>query len=308
MMNNVVMSDKKCLYIGYFADGPWAHQAFERLIKDDTIRIVFIMVRYEKQDTVLADYAKQYKIPLLIHENINSEEFIEQVKKYEADLFVSMSFDQIFGKVIRELPPLKTINCHAGKLPFYRGRNILNWVLINDEKEFGITVHYVDKGIDTGDIILQKVYEITDEDSYATLLERAYEGCAVLLYDAIKLVQSNKVKTIRQTDIDKVGMYCGRRSSGDEIIDWNQSSREVFNFVRAICKPGPQATSFISGEKILINKVKMEDGVRPYKNTVGQVVGKSRDGFYVKTQDTVVEVVEYTYEGKVKVGDRLEKA
>ena len=221
---------------------------------------------------------------------------------------MSMSFDQIFGKVIRELPPLKTINCHAGKLPFYRGRNILNWVLINDEKEFGITVHYVDKGIDTGDIILQKVYEITDEDSYATLLERAYEGCAVLLYDAIKLVQSNKVKTIRQTDIDKVGMYCGRRSSGDEIIDWNQSSREVFNFVRAICKPGPQATSFISGEKILINKVKMEDGVRPYKNTVGQVVGKSRDGFYVKTQDTVVEVVEYTYEGKVKVGDRLEKA
>lgn len=308
MMNNVVMGDKKRLYIGYFADGPWAHQAFERLIKDDTIRIVFIMVRYEKQDTVLADYAKQYKIPLLIHENINSEEFIEQVKNYEADLFVSMSFDQIFGKVIRELPPLKTINCHAGKLPFYRGRNILNWVLINDEKEFGITVHYVDKGIDTGDIILQKVYEITDEDSYATLLERAYEGCAVLLYDAIKLVQSNKVKTIRQTDIDKAGMYCGRRSSGDEIIDWNQSSREVFNFVRAICKPGPQATSFISGEKILINKVKMEDGVRPYKNTVGQVVGKSRDGFYVKTQDTVVEVVEYTYEGKVKVGDRLEKA
>lgn len=308
MMNNVVMGDKKRLYIGYFADGPWAHQAFERLIKDDTIRIVFIMVRYEKQDTVLAGYAKQYKIPLLIHENINSEEFIEQIKKYEADLFVSMSFDQIFGKVIRELPPLKTINCHAGKLPFYRGRNILNWVLINDEKEFGITVHYVDKGIDTGDIILQKVYEITDEDSYATLLEKAYEGCAVLLYDAIKLVQDNKVKTIRQTDIDKVGMYCGRRSAGDEIIDWKQSSREVFNFVRAICKPGPQATSFISGEKILINKVIMVDGVRSYKNTVGQVVGKSRDGFYVKTQDTVVEVVEYTYEGKVKVGDRLEKA
>lgn len=294
--------------IGYFADGLWAHQAFERMIHDETIQIVFIVVRYETQDKVLTAYAEKYVIPLLIHENINSEEFIEQVKKHEADLFVSMSFDQIFGKTIRELPPLKTINCHAGKLPFYRGRNILNWVLINDEKEFGITVHYVDKGIDTGDIILQKVYEITDEDSYATLLEKAYEGCAVLLYDAIKLVQDNKVKTIQQADIDKAGMYCGRRSAGDEIIEWKQSSREVFNFVRAICKPGPQATSFISGEKILVNKVKMVDGVRPYKNTVGQVVGKSRDGFYVKTQDTLVEVVEYTYDGKVKVGDRLEKA
>lgn len=302
------MGYKEHMRIGYFADGLWAHQAFERMIHDETIQIVFIVVRYETQDKVLTAYAEKYDIPLLIYENINSEEFIEQVKKHEADLFVSMSFDQIFGKTIRELPSLKTINCHAGKLPFYRGRNILNWVLINDEKEFGITVHYIDKGIDTGDIILQKVYEITDEDSYATLLERAYEGCAVLLYDAIKLVQSNKVKTIRQTDIDKVGMYCGRRSSGDEIIDWNQSSREVFNFVRAICEPGPQAASFIRGEKILINKVKMVEGTRPYKNTVGQVVGKSKDGFYVKTQDTVVEVLEYTYDGKVRVGDRLEKA
>lgn len=243
----------------------------------------------------------------MVHKNINSENFIEQVKVYEADLFVSMSFNQIFGRVIRELPPLKTINCHAGKLPFYRGRNILNWVLINDEKEFGITVHYIDEGIDTGDIILQRVYEITDEDDYATLLERAYKGCAGLLHDAIKLIQDNRVKTIRQADIDKVGMYCGRRCAGDEITDWNQSSREIFNFVRAICKPGPQATSFIRGEKILINKVRMVEGAHPYKNTVGQVVGKSESGFFVKTRDTVVEVIEYTYNGKVRTGDRLER-
>ena len=306
-MKDIVTENKKCLKIGYFADGAWAHKAFEKLIHDKTIQIVFIMVRYETRDKVLTAYAEQYNIPLLIHENINSATFVELVKKYNADLFVSMSFNQIFGKAIRELPPLKTINCHAGKLPFYRGRNILNWVLINDEKEFGITVHYVDKGIDTGDIILQRVYEITDEDNYATLLERAYEGCAGLLYDAIKLIQDNRVKTIRQTDIDKVGMYCGRRCIGDEITDWNQSSREIFNFVRAICKPGPQATSFIRGEKILINKVRMIEGARAYKNTVGQVVGKSENGFFVKTQDTVVEVIEYTYKGKVRTGDRLER-
>ena len=81
------------------------------------------------------------------------------------------------------LPKLKTINCHAGKLPFYRGRDILNWVLINDEKEFGITVHYMDEGIDTGDIILQRTFPITDEDSYKTLLERSYDECANILYN-----------------------------------------------------------------------------------------------------------------------------
>lgn len=81
-----------------------------------------------------------------------------------------MSFDQIFKEELLKLYPRKIINCHAGKLPFYRDRNILNWALINDEKEFGISVHFIDKGINTGDIILQKTYEIKDSDDYTTLL------------------------------------------------------------------------------------------------------------------------------------------
>ena len=128
--------------IGYFADGPWAHRAFEKIIGDSTITIEFICVRYDRNDEVLRQYADAYGIDLLVHPDINSDGFFEIIGKYKVDLFVSMSFDQIFGKKIRNLPPMKTINCHAGKLPFYRGRNILNWVLINDEKEFGITVHY----------------------------------------------------------------------------------------------------------------------------------------------------------------------
>ena len=62
--------------------------------------------------------------------------FFNLVKKYNCDIFISMSFNQIFKKKIINLPRYKTINCHAGNLPFYRGRNILNWVLINDEKIF----------------------------------------------------------------------------------------------------------------------------------------------------------------------------
>ena len=127
--------------IGYFADGPWAHKAFEKLIKDESIKIVFMTVRYDKRDEALLRLAEQYSIPVELSENINSPDFIDTVKKYNADLFVSMSFNQIFRDEIRNLPKQKTINCHAGKLPFYRGRNILNWALINDEKEFGITVH-----------------------------------------------------------------------------------------------------------------------------------------------------------------------
>lgn len=291
--------------IGYFADGPWAHKAFEKLIKDESIKIVFMTVRYDKRDEALLRLAEQYSIPVELSENINSPDFIDTVKKYNADLFVSMSFNQIFRDEIRNLPKQKTINCHAGKLPFYRGRNILNWALINDEKEFGITVHYMDSGIDTGDIILQETYPITDLDDYGTLLKRAYDGCADILYMAIKRIQNNEVKVIKQSDIDPIGMYCGIRGEGDEIIDWNQNSREVFNFIRALCTPGPQATSWISGNKITINKAKLVEGAHSYKNIPGQVIGKTSDGLLIKTGDTILEITEYTYLGKIKIGDRL---
>lgn len=292
--------------IGYLGDGPWAHEAFNRIIEDSSIEIKFVMVRFESRDSVLMELAAQNSIPVELSKNINSEEFIEKVKEYDVDLLVSMSFNQIFKSQLINLPRYKTINCHAGKLPFYRGRNILNWVLINDEKEFGITVHYVDEGIDTGDIILQETYPITDEDDYSTLLSRAYTGCADILYKAIKLIQNNQVEPIKQYTIDPIGMYCGMRQAGDEILDWNQTSREIFNFVRALCKPGPQATSWIDKKIIKINKVRMIPESCKYKNTVGQVVGKTKDGFLVKTKDTIVEVVDYVYDGKVKIGERLQ--
>ena len=291
--------------IGYFADGPWAHEAFKKIIEDETIEIKFITVRFDTKDSVLIEFAKKYNIPLEISENINSREFIERIKQYDVDLFVSMSFNQIFKSEMINLPPYKTINCHAGKLPFYRGRNILNWVLINDEKEFGITVHYIDEGIDTGDIILQKVYDITDEDNYGTLLERAYTGCAEILYEAMKLIQKGEAPRIKQSEIDKVGMYCGMRQVGDEIIDWKQTSREIFNFIRALSNPGPQAVSWINGEKIRINQARMVPGAHQYKNIEGQVIGKSEQGFYVKTADTMLEITEFTYKNKIRIGDRL---
>jgi methionyl-tRNA formyltransferase len=291
--------------IGYFADGKWAHEAFKLLIQDESIDIKFICVRYDSSDEVLRKFAEEYNIDYLRHKNINSREFLQQVEDYDCDLFVSMSFNQIFKKEIINMPKFKTINCHAGKLPFYRGRNILNWALINDEKEFGITVHYVDERIDTGDIILQETYPITDMDDYNTLLNRAYVECANILFRAIKVVQKGKVDLIKQTDIHPIGFYCGRRQEGDETLNWNQTSRELFNFIRAICKPGPMARSTLNGTEIKINKSKLIENAPAYKGIAGQVVGKKENGFIVKTKDATIEIIEYGYDGKIRMGDRL---
>ena len=245
------------------------------------------------------------KVPFLIHTDVNSESFIDGIAQFNCNLFVSMSFNQIFGKKIRTLPKVGIINCHAGKLPFYRGRNILNWALINDEKEFGITVHYVDEGIDTGDIIVQRCYSITDEDNYATLLERAYEGCATNLYDAIKIVQDGNVKVIAQKDINQLGTYCIARKEGDERLDWNQKSRDIFNFVRAICRPGPEARTYLRDVEIKINKIQYLPNAITYKGVVGSIVGVDSDGFFVKTLDSLIKVTEWVGNSKPLVGDRL---
>jgi methionyl-tRNA formyltransferase len=255
----------------------------------------------------LLNFARKYEIAYIKSQNINSKDFINEVAKFECDIFVSMSFNQIFKSEIINLPPLKTINCHAGKLPFYRGRNILNWVLINDEKEFGITVHFVDDGIDTGDIILQRTFEITDEDNYKTLLERASLECANILYDAICMFKNGYVKGKKQSEIHPVGFYCSGRKEGDEILDWNQTSREIFNFVRAICKPGPMARSFLKGKEMKINKVELVENAPIYKGIEGAILKKEEgDIFWIKTKDSFVRVVEYEYDGDIKVGDRLD--
>ncbi len=294
------------LNIGYFADGPWSHTAFEKLINDDEIEISFICVRYDTKDEVLKNYCTQYNIDYLKYENINSKDFINKVEKYNCELFVSMSFNQIFKTEIINLPIYKTINCHAGKLPFYRGRNILNWALINDEKDFGITVHYIDEGIDTGDIILQRDHEITDLDNYNTLLERAYIDCANILYDAVILFKDGFVKGKKQDTINSVGFYCTQRKVGDEILNWNQTSREIFNFTRSICKPGPMARVFINGCEMKINTIVEVKDAPKYKCIVGAILNKHIDGFLVKTNDSFIKVIDYEFDGKFKVGDRFE--
>lgn len=294
------------LKIGYFADGLWSHEAFNKLIIDNEIEIEFICVRYDTQDLVLKELSEKYGIDYLKYANINSKEFVDKVSTYDCDLFVSMSFNQIFKEEIINLPRLKTINCHAGMLPFYRGRNILNWALINDEKGFGITVHYMDEGIDTGDIILQRSFPITDIDDYSTLLNLSYSECANILYDSIVLFKSGIPLSKKQVDVHPVGFYCSQRKTGDEDLNWNQSSRDIFNFVRAICAPGPRARSFLNGFEMKINKIEYIHDAPTYKCKIGVILQKNKIGFLVKTSDSFVRVVDFEFEGKFKVGDQFE--
>ena len=302
---------KTPLKIGYFADGIWAHNAFKKLIEH--FQIGFITPRFDTKDTTLYHFAKTHNIPYIKSPNINSPEFLEQILPLGCDIFVSMSFNQIFKEPLISTPRLKTINCHAGKLPFYRGRNVLNWALINDEKEFGISVHYVDSGIDTGDIILQRTYQISDKDDYTSLLTLAHTECASVLFEALQSIQNGTVMPIRQDSIHKVGFYCPARIQGDEWINWHNTSRTIFNFIRALNAPSLGAKTALNNQEIRIFKAEMIDEAPNYIATPGVVVGVEskpvgKPNVLIKTLDSTLRILIYECaksQTLLKIGDRL---
>jgi len=293
------------LRIGYFGDGPWSHLAFDMIIENLDIEIAFVCARFDSPDPELKSRAQRCGIEFLTHPKVNSSDFINLATTFKCDLFVSMSFNQIFRKPLFDLPRLTTINCHAGKLPFYRGRNVLNWALINDEKEIGVTVHFVDEGIDTGDIVIQRTFDLSDEDDYASVLKRAVKLCAECLYDAIIQINSGTFTRTPQCTIDEFGSYCARRSIGDERIDWSKNSRQIFNFVRALCAPGPQATSAIDGIDIKINKISYREDASLSPAEPGTIIEADCDSISVKSVDGFIELIEWHSDATPQVADRL---
>lgn len=275
--------------IGYFGDGPWASLALSHIAKNtEKFSVAFITPRFDTQDPELKSWAEELNVPFLPHANVNDPAFIQKIKSFDCDLLISMSFNQILKQDILEIAPLGFINCHAGALPFYRGRNPLNWALINGEKEFGVTVHYVDEGIDTGDIIVQNMVPIESNDGYGDLLQKAHTACATTLLQALENIANDEVARKKQTDIHPVGFYCGRRREGDEEIDWSFTSEELHNFIRGITLPGPGARTGSKKGEVAFLQSRLITNAPKYIAKPGEVVGKNEQGILVKTVDTTL--------------------
>lgn len=278
--------------IGYFGDGLWASGALERILALPRLRVVFVVARPSAPDPELRQWAERIGVPFLVPRDVNAPDFLGTVKRFSPDLNVSMSFDQILGRTILELAPLGFINCHAGALPFYRGRNVLNWALINGEESFGVTVHHVDEGIDTGDVIAQRQVLIAPDDDYSTLLRKAAAVCSELLPETLRAIESGAASRTPQTDIHPVGSYFSRRVEGDEEIDWGLPTRQVRDFVRALVPPAPGARTDRAGRRLAVLKTELITGAPPYIEVPGRILGCTPAGVVVKTGDTSLLVTQ----------------
>ena len=120
------------------------------------------------------------------------------------------------------------------------------------------------------------------------------------------MFKKDDLKAQKQIKFHPKGFYCNQRKIGDEKLNWYQASREVFNFVRGICSPGPIARAKLNNKEMKINKVEFIKNAPIYMCTIGVILNKSTDSFLVKTKDSYIRVTEFEFNGVIKVGDRFE--
>src|SRR5262249_3537256 len=279
----------------FFGDGQWAAVSLRRLIARRW-NVGAVVLRRQPSGEALGEAARQFGLPVLQPGRVNSPEFLEIVRSFGPDLSVSVSYDQIVHKPLLDSAPLGFVNFHAGKLPLYRGKNVINWALINGETEIGVTGHYMDEGIDTGDIVLQRTLPIEWTDTYGDVLDRVVAAFPDLVETTLTMIAEGTAR--RRPQAHLAGTYYAGRREGDEWLDWSDTSRNLHNKVRAITRPGPGARTILPAQTFLIWRAYWAPAWPPYVTTPGEVVGRRGDGVFVKTGDSVLLVQECATPGR----------
>ena len=270
----------------FFGDGAWATASL-RSLAEEGFPIVGVVLRRLPTDPALSELASELKLPIFQPTKVNDTEFISSVKALKPDINLSLSFDQILKRPIIESTPLGFVNFHAGKLPYYRGRNVINWAIINGEPEIGLTGHYVDDGIDTGDIILQRTLPIEWTDTYSTVLQNVIRAFPELVVSTVRVIAEGAVKPQSQSSL--LGTYFPARKAGDEWLDWSDHSRNLYNKIRAITRPGPGSQTLLGDKLVKIWRAYYDPAWPCYLATPGEVVRRcSGEGVMVKTGDSTI--------------------
>lgn len=193
------------------------------------------------------EYASTKNIPLLQPENLKDEQFLSELKLWNADLQIVVAF-RMLPQVVWAMPSYGTFNLHASLLPQYRGAAPINWAIINGEKQTGCTTFFLTHEIDTGNIILQEKTPILQSDNAGTIHDKLMKMGAKMVCQTVDLIEQNKAKSIEQkyflqTNEDlKSAPKIFRQTC---LLNTNLSVNEAFDFVRGL-SPYPAACVKIS--------------------------------------------------------------
>lgn len=251
----------------------------------------------QMQFSPVKECALKHGIPVFQPERIKRPEAVEELKKYEAEMFVVVAFGQMLSQEILDMPKYGCINIHASLLPNYRGCAPINWCIINGEKETGVTIMKMNIGCDTGDMLLKSVVPIAAKETAETLFDKlAIEG-ARLIVEAIPKIESGELVPEKQ-DENEFKFYAKMMDKALGEIDWKKPAVEIERLVRGL-NSWPSAFTHVQGKtlKIWDSDVISEEAA----HTPGEIIAVNKDSFDVACGEGVLRILELQLEGKKRM-------
>lgn len=233
-------------------------------------------------------------IEVIQPKRMKDEEVIAKIKEINPDLIVVVAYGKILPKEIIDIPKYGIINVHSSLLPKYRGASPIHSAILNGDKESGVSIMYIEEGLDSGDVILKETCEITEDDTLGTLHDRLKELGAIGLEKALKLIEAGEVKAEKQDD--SKATFVKPITKEQAKIDWNNTKEVIFNQIRGL-NPFPGAyTHNEKNENIKIYK--SEKLEKEYAGENGTVVEMTKKGPVVKVANGALRLLEIKFEGK----------
>jgi methionyl-tRNA formyltransferase len=300
------MSEKK-LRVIFMGTPAFAVSCLEVLL--DKYEVVAVVSRPDEpqgrgqklQSPPVAECAKKNHLNLMQPTKIRTPEFLESLRVLAPDVIVVVAYGKILPKSILELPPLGCVNVHASLLPKYRGSAPIQWSVVRGESETGVTIMKMDEGMDTGPMLLVKKLPIKDEDTGESLFSSLSTLGAAALDEALPLYVSGELTPVAQPDGATMAPMLKKE---DGRIDWNKTTREIFNQVRGM-KPWPGTyTNLPDGSLLRVLEVSAASGSGAPGAVLQASPKKKEQAILIATQDGAISLTQVQQEGrKIQPGD-----
>jgi len=219
--------------------------------------------------------------------SVRTTEFSNGIEKHTPDFIVVVAFGHIIPKDILTIPKIATINIHASLLPKYRGPAPIQWAIINEEKETGVTTMLMDEGLDTGDILLSSKLEIASDDTSDTLHDRLADLGANLLVQTLNAFETGNINPIPQDHTRAT--YAPMLKKKDGRMNWKQSAESLEAFIRGMT-PWPGAFTFHEQKRLKILKAKTI--VMDTEASPGTVIKGFPDELWISTGKDALSIIE----------------
>ena len=241
----------------------------------------------------VGDLAKKLNLESIAPDDPNMSEAQNVLRNKEADLFILSGYGKILKQETIDIPKMMTINLHSGKLPKYRGSSPLNWSLINDEKNFSLSIIEVDSGVDTGPILNEKTFDISETDTIRDLHNIANEQFPGMLLETLQKIKNGSLKKRMQDKSE--GSYYPLRFPDDGLIIWDtMTARQVHNRIRGLTEPYPCAFTYYQGKKIKL--ITSELYTPDFFGEPGRIYKKTARGLLVCAADKCLWINEAKYD------------